>query len=587
MTPTNDFIPILPTSAPFTPEQRAYLNGFLAGLLSRAPAPPAPIAAAAVSAPPLLPVSILYGSQTGNAENLARRIAKEAGKRGFAATVHDLNKYPAAQLGSEGCLLVVTSTFGDGEPPDNAKAFWDLLRSDSAPRLEQTRFSICALGDSNYPKFCGFGKELDARFESLGAKRVHARADCDVDFDELFAKWLDASLSAFSNSNISEIAPPAPASSSSTGMPIALQGAATASAHSRFNPFPAELVVNRTLNGAGSAKDTRHFEIAVDGSRLPYEVGDALGVFPSNCLTLVSEMLATLGCSGEEQVTVDGEGEIPLRDALLTRFEITRISHTFLSAMAERSGDGELNRHVAPGVNGELTKFLWGREIIDLLLAFPKVKFTPREFVSLLKKLQPRLYSISSSPKAAPGRVHLTVNVVRYESFSRKRKGVCSTFLAERAAADAPLRVFVQSNKKFRLPPNAEAPVIMVGPGTGVAPFRAFLQERRALGAKGKNWLFFGDQHANTDFLYSEELEAMLRQGTLTRLDTAFSRDRAEKIYVQHRMREHAKELFAWLENGAHFYVCGDASRMAKDVDGMLHEVIQTTGGCTLDQAAE
>jgi sulfite reductase (NADPH) flavoprotein alpha-component len=278
---------------------------------------------------------------------------------------------------------------------------------------------------------------------------------------------------------------------------------------------------------------------------------------------------------------------VPLRDALLRYYEITRISPNFLAAMAQRSGDQTLTALSAPGVNGELTAFLRGREVIDLLLMHRSVKFSPAEFVALLKKLQPRLYSISSSARAHPGRVHLTVNVVRYESLSRGRKGVCSTFLSERVALGEPAPVFVHKNKNFRPPPNGDTPMIMVGPGTGIAPFRAFLEERRITGSRGRNWLFFGDQKAETDFLYRNELEAMLRDSTLTRLDTAFSRDQADKIYVQHRMREHARELYSWLEAKAHFYVCGDASRMARDVDAALHEVVQQQRACTADHAAE
>jgi sulfite reductase (NADPH) flavoprotein alpha-component len=278
---------------------------------------------------------------------------------------------------------------------------------------------------------------------------------------------------------------------------------------------------------------------------------------------------------------------VAVREALLRHYEITKIPKPFLEATARRSGDRQLIEIAGPNANGELTKFLWGREIIDLLLAHPTPKFNPDEFVALLRKLQPRLYSISSSPKAHPGQVHLTVNVVRYESLSRTRKGVCSTFLAERAGPEAALPVFVQPNKNFRLPPGGDTPMIMVGPGTGIAPFRAFLQERRSVGAGGRNWLLFGDQHAATDFMYRDELEVMQREGVLTRLDTAFSRDQSEKIYVQHRMLEQGREIFSWLESGAHFYVCGDASRMAKDVDAALHEVIERAGGRTGEQAAE
>lgn len=588
-------IPCLPESAPFTPEQRAYLNGFLAGIFSRAPAP-----AAAVRPPApvetLAPLSILFGSQTGNAENLAKRIAREAGKRGFAPTVHDLARYPTAQLASEERVLVVTSTYGDGEPPDNAKAFWNFLNGPAAPKLAQTRFSVCALGDSNYPKFCGFGKDVDLRLESLGAQRMHSRADCDVEFEEPFAKWLNEALTKIgargtgSPESKIEIREQDNGEKLKTSVDLRSSNAdaqVAASKYSRADPFPAALVANKPLNAPGSNKDTRHFEFSLKGSGLNYEAGDVLGVIPTNCHELAEDTLAALKCSGDEMVPGRDAIEVPLREALLHHYEITKIAQPLLAATAERSGDEMLKTLASPGANGNLTAFLHGREVIDLLLAHPAVRFTPAEFVALLKKLQPRLYSISSSPKAKPGQVHLTVNVVRYESLARRRKGVCSTFLAERVAEAATVPVFVHTNKNFRPPPGGDTPMIMVGPGTGIAPFRAFLQERRATGAKGRNWLFFGDQRSATDFMYRDELEAMVGDGALTRFDTAFSRDQAEKVYVQHRMREHTKELFAWLEAGAHFYVCGDAKQMAKDVDAMLHEVVQTGGGRTAEQAAE
>ena len=570
-----NLVPVLPDNAPFTPEQRAYLNGFLAGLFSRAPQPNLP--APAPETKPLTPLTILFGSQTGNAENLSKRIAKEAGKRGFAPTVQDLGKYATAQLASESALLIVTSTYGDGEPPDNAKAFWEFLGGEAAPKLAQMKFSLLALGDSNYPKFCAFGKAVDERLEKLGAARVHPRTDCDVEYEEPFANWMNGALSAL-----------APAAAPAQPVVVPAVEAAPAkitSTYSKSHPFPAPLLANVRLNGEGSAKDTRHFAFSLEGSGLSYEAGDALGVRATNCAELVEELIRALGRSGEEPVPDRDGKETPLREALIHHYEITRIPSPLLKAMAERSGDAELLKLTAPGANGELTKFLWGREIIDLLHIHPAVKFSPTEFVALLKKLQPRLYSISSSPKAHPGEVHLCVGVVRYDSLGRSRKGVCSTFLAERVPTGGAVPVFVHHNKNFRPPANPDAPMIMVGPGTGIAPFRAFLEERRASGAKGKNWLLFGDQREATDYLFKEEIETMQREGTLHRLDLAFSRDQAEKIYVQNRMTEHAKELYAWLEEGGGFYVCGDAARMAKDVDAALHQVIQTAGGKSAEEA--
>jgi sulfite reductase (NADPH) flavoprotein alpha-component len=365
-------------------------------------------------------------------------------------------------------------------------------------------------------------------------------------------------------------------------------GGTPALRYNRNHPFPSRVISNRKLNAAGSAKDTRHIEISIEGSGLTYEAGDALGVMPTNCPALVNDILQALGCDGEEAVP-DAQGcETSLRQALLTRYQIIQPSIDFLDAISQRSGDAELKSLLDPARKTDLDKFLFGREVVDFRSSFPAARFGAAEFVALLRKLQPRLYSIASSPKAHPGEVHLTVGVVRYESHGRQRKGVCSTFLADRVETNVtPLPVFVQPSRGFRLPADGDRPVIMIGPGTGIAPFRAFLEERRALRARGRNWLFFGEQCQAHDFLYREELEAMLADGALARLDTAFSRDQREKIYVQHRMRERAREFWAWLEEGAHVYVCGDARRMAKDVDAALHEIIQRAGGKDVARAAE
>ena len=547
------FVPCIPDNAPFTAEQRAWLNGFLAGLFSRTTPNPA-LNLNPNPSQSLEPLTILFGSQTGNAEALAKRVAKEASRRGFAPMVHDLGHYQHANLKSEKNVLLITSTYGDGDPPDNAKAFWEFLSNGQAPSLKHLTFSVLALGDSNYSKFCACGKNFDERFEQLGAKRAHARTDCDVDYEEPFSAWMEAALSSLNpNRNLNPT------------LALDRPTCSVAPTYSRSNPFPAGLITNRLLNTPGSSKETRHFEIALENSGLGYEAGDALGVVPTNCPQLVEEILAALGCPTDESV----------RNALLRDHDITKISQPLIAAFAERTDDERLKKLASPQVNGELKEFLRGREVIDLLLAYPNIKWTPAEFLKLLKKLQPRLYSISSSPKVHTGQVHLTVSIVRYESLDRSRKGVCSSFLADRVCSSTSVPVFVHTNKNFRLPQDSSRPLIMVGPGTGIAPFRAFLHDRRASGAKGKTWLFFGDQHQATDFLYREELEAFLSDGTLTRLSTAFSRDQSDKLYVQHRMLEHAAELFRWLQDGACFYVCGDASRMARDVDNALHQIIE------------
>ncbi len=594
-------VPYIPSSAPFTPEQRAWLNGYLTGLFADANVAPceaavSPARPAGWSAEKPDPLLVMYGSQTGTAEQLARRLAKDAEQRGFAPRVIELNAFVSVDFAKENRLIIVTSTWGDGDPPDNASAFWQYLNSGATPQVDHLNYAVLALGDKTYSDFCGAGKKFDERLEQLGAKRIHPRAECDVDYEATANAWMEGVWAALAKAGEASRLPENRSGDSpvqmTTGQDVASSshgaGGTPALRYNRNHPFPARVISNRKLNAAGSAKETRHIEISLEGSGLIYEVGDALGVMPTNCPALVNDILQALGCDGEEAVPDAQESETSLRQALLTRYQITQPSIHFLEAIAGRSGDAELKSLLDPGRKTDLDQFLRGREVVDFLSSIPAARFEPAKFVALLRKLQPRLYSIASSPKAHPGEVHLTVGVVRYESHGRQRKGVCSSFLADRVETNVtPLPVFVQASQGFRLPAEGDRPIIMIGPGTGIAPFRAFLEERRALGAKGRNWLFFGDQCQAHDFLYREELEAMRADGALTRLDTAFSRDQREKIYVQHRMLEHARELWGWLEAGAHVYVCGDARRMAKDVDAALHEVIQKAGGKDAAQAAE
>ena len=580
-------IPYIPSSAPFTPEQRAWLNGYLAGLFADANLgePGATSRSPSAPAKPADPLLVLYGSQSGSAEGLAKKFAKEAATKGFAPRVMELNAAAKLDLTQEARAVIITSTWGDGEPPDNATEFWSHISAEAAPKLANLNYSVLALGDKNYSEFCGAGKKFDERLETLGAKRIHPRVDCDLDYEALAKGWMDSVWPALiATSTGSESVASEPANSPNGPSPAADSPIASTT-YSRTNPFPARLITNRKLTGVDSGKDTRHFEISLQDSGLTYEVGDALGVIPQNCPALVDEIIRALGCDGEEGVTEPSGKETSLRSALLRNYQITKPGSSLLQPIADKAGDEELKSLLEPSRKADLDKFLYGREVIDVLLRCGAAKFAPKEFVGLLAKLQPRLYSISSSPKAHPGEVHLTIAAVRYESHGRARKGVCSTFLADRVEADTPVPVFVQTSHGFRIPADGSKPIIMIGPGTGIAPFRAFLEERRAIGATGKNWLFFGDQKAASDFLYREQLEGMLAEGLLTRLDTAFSRDQAEKIYVQTRMLEQAAELWRWLEDGAHLYVCGDAKRMAKDVDAALHEIIQNAGGKTADEA--
>jgi sulfite reductase (NADPH) flavoprotein alpha-component len=534
-------IPVIPETAPFDAMQRVWLNGFLAGLFSSgegtATAPEA-------AAPSLGPLLFLFGSQTGTAEGLAKRFAKDARNQGFETRVVGMENHTTIELTKERRVVIITSTYGDGEMPDNAQPFWDYLKNGTAPRLENLEYSVLALGDRNYVQFCQAGKDFDARLEELGARRIHPRSDCDVDYEGPSSEWFTGLMKSLEASR--EPTPTAVAQTVVADDAKALEMPAVAPSFGKSNPFPALLKTNRVLNAPGSGKETRHLEIILEGSGLEYEVGDALGVVPTNCPDFVREILDAAGLDGEEAVKAPDGGELALRLALLQKFDLK----PFLSDLPQRAASAA-------------------------------------ELATPLRKLQPRLYSISSSPKAHPGEVHLTVAIVRYDLNGRSRKGVCSTYLADRVGAETRVPVFIHKSPSFKLPVDGSRPIIMVGPGTGVAPFRAFLEERRAVGASGKNWLFFGDQRAALDFLYREELEAMQKDGILTKLDTAFSRDQAEKIYVQNRMRENADEIWSWLQEGGYVYVCGDAKRMAKDVDTALHKIAETAGGLSAEPAVD
>ncbi|GAA3880022.1 bifunctional nitrate reductase/sulfite reductase flavoprotein subunit alpha [Gibbsiella dentisursi] len=585
-------VPVLPATAPFEPTKRLLVDGMLAGLFARtwlagdgnagATALPSPAESTAGSTPA---ITLLWASQTGNAEEFAGQCAAKLKAAGHQVTLADMGDAQPGDLAAASQLLLITSTFGDGDPPDNGSALWAALQADSAPRLENTAFAVLAFGDSSYDQFCGFGRKLDERLAALGAQRLLAHTDCESDYQTTANAWLASLLPVLANVTQAEMAlataTPAPVADCAP----AADTAVPAAGFSRNAPLHSRLMTNRLLNAPGAEKETRQYAFDLTDSGLRYEAGDALGVWPRNCPALVDELLAAMRLAPDTLVSVADRGEMPLAQALENHLDIARITPDILQFVNERAGSDWLAALLHDDQKEALKQWLWGRQIVDLLQTCP-VQASATEWLTVLKRLQPRLYSIASSPKATPNQVHLTVSTVRYGQGDKRRGGVCSTFLADRAA-QAEIPIFVQKSAHFKPPAALDAPMIMVGPGTGVAPFRAFLQERQATGATGKNWLFFGEQRAKTDFYYQEEFAALQQNGYLHRLETAFSRDQQEKIYVQHRMLEHGAELWAWLQQGAYFYVCGDAGRMAKDVDAALRQVVQEHGGMKAEAAAE
>ena len=545
----------------------SWVSGYLAGISQGGAAALAPQATAAGK------LTVLYGSQTGNAKGVAQQVAAAAEAQGVTVSLVSMGDYKSKQLKDETHLLVVVSTNGEGEPPDDAEQLHAFLAGKRAPKLDNLRYAVLGLGDSSYEFFCQTAIDFDERLAALGAQSILPRQDCDVDYQGDVDKWQGEALDKVAETLDSG------ASAQVINLPV---GQAAASQYTKQNPLTASLLASQKITSRASTKDVRHVEIDLADSGLSYQPGDALGVWFDNDPALVVELLSLLQLDGEQNVEVDGKS-LPLREALLSHYELTQLHPGFVSSYGEAATIDALT--VLADDKPAMRDYIADRQVIDVVREHPTA-VSAEQLLAALRRLTPRLYSIASSQAEVEEEVHLTVGVVDYQAFGEAHQGAASSFLGHRLEEGAEVRVYVEDNHNFRLP-DGDTPVIMIGPGTGIAPFRAFLQQRDNDGAAGDNWLFFGNPHFTDDFLYQVELQDYLKRGVLNQLDLAFSRDQAEKIYVQDRIREQGAELYQWLERGAHLYICGDGSRMAKDVHQALLEVIQQQGNKDAEQAEE
>ena len=576
MLDTNQLASLKQSINDLSPLQLAWASGYLA---AKAENPESGVAQVAVSSEPAPTLTILYGSQTGNAKGVAKNLAAQATAEGLTVELKSMGEIKPKAIKNITHLLIVASTNGEGEAPDDAIALHEFLASKKAPKLEHLQYSVLALGDTSYEFYCQTGKDFDLNLEKLGAKRITARVDCDVDYEADAKAWSDTVIKQAKDLLASE---------TTTNNVVALSNASTAEdLYTKQSPYTAELLVSQKITGRDSAKDVRHIEIDLGESGLTYQAGDALGVWFENSPALVGELITALGFNAQEPINV-ADDSLTLVEALKTKFEITQTSIQFIEFWANKSQAANLLALLED--KAALRDYAANHQVVDVVKSAPlasETKVSAQDFIEALRKITPRLYSIASSQSEVEEEVHLTVGLVQYQAGDANRQGGASGFLANGIDEGGEVKVFVEHNDNFRLPVNSETPVIMIGPGTGVAPFRAFMQEREATEASGDNWLFFGDQTFTQDFLYQVEWQGYLKSGLLTKIDLAFSRDQAEKIYVQDRLLENADEIFAWLERGAHIYVCGDMSRMAKDVEEALLSIIATKGQISEEQATE
>ncbi|OHR82962.1 sulfite reductase [NADPH] flavoprotein alpha-component [Staphylococcus sp. HMSC34C02] len=568
-----------------TPEQKVWLSGYLVAnqQLTSNGAIPSQTASQSVNQdgltegteamlkqnePVLTPekraITLLYGSETGNAQGLAEIFEERLSNIGHNVTLKAMDDFKPKHLKNVEDLFIITSTQGEGDPPDNAAELHEFIHGRKAPKLEGVRFSVLALGDQTYEYFCQTGRDFDRKLDELGAERIYDRVDCDVDYEEDAEKWMANVINAIDT---------APEGTQNEQIVSESIKSAKEKKFSKANPYQAEVLENINLNGQGSNKETRHIEFLLDNFGEDYEVGDCLVVLPQNDPALVDLLISTLGWDPNDQVQISDEGDtLSLEEALTSHFEITKLTKPLLINAAAFFENDELKEKVND--NEWVQNYIAGRDLIDLLNDFATTELQPENLYQLLRKSPPREYSISSSYEALPDEVHITVGAVRYNAHGRDRSGVCSVQFAERIQPGDTVPIYLKRNPNFKFPKEGDTPVIMIGPGTGVAPFRAYMQEREEHGFKGNTWLFFGDQHFTTDFLYQTEWQEWLKDGVLGKMDVAFSRDTDEKVYVQHRIAEHSKEFNEWLQNGASIYICGDEKHMAKDVHEAIRSVL-------------